>query len=75
MLLSYLWANKLGATKMAYKTTALLLNDRECVADKQAGAVSDTHYQIDGLYDGGGKTCRTPFQSGHPDRWPARKTP
>jgi len=44
---------------MAYKTTALLLNDRECVADKQAGAVSDTQYQIDGLYDGGCKTCRT----------------
>ena len=44
---------------MAYKTTALFLNDLECVADKQTGAVSDAHFQIDGLYDGAGKTCRT----------------
>ena len=44
---------------MAYKTTALLLNELECVADKQTSAVSDAHFQIDGLYDDAGKTWRT----------------
>ena len=59
MLLCYQWVNKYGAAKMAYKTTVLLPNDLECVADKQAGAVSNSQFKADGLYDAAEKSCRT----------------